>query len=164
MYGERVWKRAVPNGGLLGDLVATSSFQTPPAFSADGTISIPYLPSYLPHTATSASWIHNLRDLSKTAHHEPGSALRLLKFISIVWTHLAGIGPQSTLTWLRAVFRRFAAIEYAAGRPAPLDLRLSLLFEALHASMAKSNQHAVRRLTSSSTAADSPAPPTVSPP
>ena len=81
-----------------------------------------------------------------------------------MWTHLSGVGPASTLSWFRAIFRRFAAIEYAAGRPAPLDLRLSLLFEALQASMAKSNQHAIRRLTSSSAATDPPAPPCTWPP
>ena len=143
--------------GSRTDLVATSSFQSPPAFSADGTVSVPYLPSYLSHTSTSGSWIHRFRDVAKSAHHEPGSTLRSLTYFSLVWTHLAGFGPDSAIAWLRSVFRRFAALELASGRPAPCDQRLSLLFQSLQASMAKSNQHATHRLTSSQPPPPAPA-------
>ena len=130
------------------DLVATSSFQSPPALSIDGTISVPYMPTYLPHTCSSGSWLHTFRDLAKTDHHAPGSALRHLTYLSLVWTHLAGLGPDSSLRWLRAVFRRFAAAEAASGRtPEHSDQLYSLLLQQLHASMCNSNQQAVYRLT-----------------
>ena len=106
------------------------------------------MPSYLPHTSTSGSWIHRHRDHTKSTHHEPGSTLRSLTYLSLVWTHLAGFGPDSSIAWIRSIFRRFAALELSSGRPVPCDQRLSLLFQSLQASMAKSNQQAVHRLTS----------------
>jgi len=79
--------------------------------------------------------VRNETNSGKKRHHTPG--------------HLAGLGPDSSLRWLRAVFRRFAAAEAArSGRtPEHSDQLYSLLLQQLHASMCNSNEQAVYRLT-----------------
>ena len=114
------------------------------------------LPSSLPHTGIASAC--------------PGSLARHRFFIPLVWSHLAGFGPRSTLAWLRSCFRHAAKLAISTGSSRhDVDQAYTLLFQVLHKTIVTHHHQALQYLTTSPddprshAAPDTHGPPTANP-
>ena len=125
-----------------------TAFDLHPAVVAiDATVSCPLLPSYVAAAAQDAHAIFKQRNAEKDLKHLDGCCILGRSFMAIVFTTLGGIGPQSSLDWISALYTAsFARERLAGGSGFQTAQRKQRLFQSLQSCLTRSCETMIDRL------------------